>query len=128
MRFIIFIIVAVVAVAAGYLVVMPKVETVSANAQVTAADSDINTTLKTELTQYFADTGGYPGSLHDLVVAPAGVSNWRGPYLPKDPVDPWGNAYIYHCPGGHNPSSYDLMSAGPDGKEGTDDDIVNWTK
>ena len=42
-------------------------------------------------------------------------------------MDPWGNPYIYYYPGKHNPDSYDLLSAGPDGKEGTDDDIGNWT-
>ena len=31
-------------------------------------------------------------------------------------------------PGKHNANSYDLLSVGPDGKEGTDDDIGNWTK
>jgi hypothetical protein len=45
---------------------------------------------------------------------------------PKLPIDPWGNPYIYYYPGKHNPTSYDLLSAGPDGKEGTDDDVVNW--
>ena len=33
---------------------------------------------------------------------------------------------IHHYPGKHNPNDYDLLSAGPDGKEGTDDDIGNW--
>ena len=47
---------------------------------------------------------------------------------PKLPVDPWGNPYIYYFPSKHNQNSYDLLSAGPDGKEGTDDDVVNWVK
>jgi general secretion pathway protein G len=42
------------------------------------------------------------------------------------PTDPWHNPYIYYFPGKHNPSGYDLLSAGPDGKEGTADDIGNW--
>ena len=44
------------------------------------------------------------------------------------PIDPWGDQYIYEYPGKHNPKRYDLSSAGPDGKPGTDDDIVNWEK
>ena len=40
---------------------------------------------------------------------------------------PWGNAYFYECPGRHNASGYDISSAGPDGKENTEDDINNWT-
>ena len=37
-----------------------------------------------------------------------------------------GHPYIYECPGKHNPSGYDLMSAGPDGRTESDDDIANW--
>ena len=40
------------------------------------------------------------------------------------PQDPWGNNYIYLCPGRKNPDSYDLYSAGPDRKPDTPDD--NW--
>ena len=47
--------------------------------------------------------------------------------MEKDiPLDPWGHSYIYVCPGKHNPSGYDLYSAGPDGREGNEDDITNW--
>jgi len=41
--------------------------------------------------------------------------------------DPWGNPYIYVCPGTHNTDSYDLHSFGPDGQDGTEDDIDNWS-
>ena len=54
--------------------------------------------------------------------------HWGGPYFdpPQLPVDPWGNPYVYYYPGKHNQPTYDLLSVGPDGKEGTDDDIGNW--
>ena len=53
--------------------------------------------------------------------------NWKGPYMKNDiPLDPWGNAYIYEYPGKRNAKSYDLMSMGPDGRAGGDDDISNW--
>ena len=40
----------------------------------------------------------------DLVQQPRDAQNWRGPYLqPMIPKDPWGNDYIYECPGRHNP-------------------------
>ena len=57
--------------------------------------------------------------------APQG--KWDGPYL-EDPVplDPWGNPYQYECPGSRNPESYDVWSWGPDGADGTEDDIGNW--
>lgn len=44
----------------------------------------------------------------------------------KVPRDPWGNDYIYIYPGSNNDDGFDLYSFGPDGKEGGNDDIVNW--
>src|SRR5205807_10220628 len=38
------------------------------------------------------------------------------------PQDPWGNGYIYRCPGLKNPGGYDLYSAGPDRQADTADD------
>ena len=68
-----------------------------------------------------------PKSLQDLVKQPRDAQNWRGPYLQGDiPPDPWHNAYIYVCPGKHNASGFDLISIGPDLREGGDDDITNW--
>lgn len=46
--------------------------------------------------------------------------------LEKQLKDPWGRAYVYYYPGKHNRGSYDLLSLGPDGQEGTEDDITNW--
>lgn len=40
----------------------------------------------------------------------------------RDPTDPWGNAYQYRQD--HEPGSFALWSAGPDGKSQTKDDIV----
>ena len=42
------------------------------------------------------------------------------------PPDPWGNPFQYEFPGRRNPDSYDLWSFGPDGVNGTADDIGNW--
>jgi type II secretion system protein G len=88
---------------------------------------DIFGKIKTELDRYEIDSGVYPKSFQDLLQRPAGMTNWHGPYFyEKIPQDPWGNNFIYEFPGKHNPGSYDLMSVGPDGKKGTDDDIGNW--
>jgi type II secretion system protein G len=90
---------------------------------------DLNGGLKSALGAYQVDNGSYPkgsNGLDELLQQPTGATNWRGPYLEKYPVDPWGHKYIYEYPGKHNPSSYDLSSAGPDGTAGTDDDIGNW--
>jgi general secretion pathway protein G len=108
--------------------VIPKIAGSSERARVTAAQSDINSGIKSALGAFEVDIGHYPQSLQDLVVQPgyARPGAWHGPYLDKVPVDPWGTPYIYYFPGKHNPSGYDLLSAGPDLKEGTADDIGNW--
>ena len=97
-------------------------------ARVVTTKVDIQGGIKSALDAYKSDNGHFPRSLHDLVQQPSGDRNWHGTYFyeGKLPVDPWGNPYIYHCPGKHKPDSYDLLSVGPDGKEGTDDDIGNW--
>ena len=84
--------------------------------------------ILTAVDSFEVDDGFYPKSLQGLVQRTDGATNWHGPYLDKLPVDPWGGKYIYEYPGKHNTNGYDLFSAGPDGKAGTDDDIVNWTK
>jgi general secretion pathway protein G len=106
--------------------VIPRIAGNSERARVTAAQADINGGIKSALGQYEVDNGFYPRALQDLLVQPANAKNWHGPYLDKLPQDPWGNNYIYYFPGKHNPSSYDLLSPGPDAKEGTEDDIGNW--
>ena len=40
--------------------------------------------------------------------------------------DAWHRRFQYRIPGVHHPDSYDLWSNGPDGIEGTEDDIKNW--
>ena len=57
--------------------------------------------------------------------APASARNWKGPYLKKRPVDPWGNPYVYRSPSSHG-MDYDLYSYGRNGVEGGGDDITNW--
>lgn len=43
------------------------------------------------------------------------------------PVDPWRNAWGYRAESEFG-LRYDLWSNGPDGEEGTEDDITNWTE
>jgi general secretion pathway protein G len=106
--------------------VIPKLTGRTKQTQITAAKTDINAGIKTALDAFEVDNGFYPHSLQDLLQQPSNAKNWHGPYLDKLPVDPWGNPYIYSYPGKHNSTGYDLYSMGPDGKEGTDDDIGNW--
>ena len=88
--------------------------------------------FKTPMDMYQLDVGSYPSSstgLEALRSAPGDVqdSKWQGPYLESAvPVDPWGRAYQYANPGKHNADGYDVWSLGPDGADGTDDDVGNW--
>jgi len=96
-----------------------------------AAYADIHGGIKSALDEFQVDIGHYPqgsNGLLELVRQSSGATNWHGPYYdpPVLPVDPWGGKYIYEYPGKHNRNGYDLFSAGPDGKPGTEDDIGNW--
>jgi general secretion pathway protein G len=113
-------------------IILPKFSGVSERSRITATVTQLST-FKTALDAYEVDMGSYPkgkSGMLDLIQQPRDAVNWHGPYLQADamPKDPWGNDYVYELPGRHNPSFYDLSSAGPDGRLGTDDDIGNWTK
>ncbi len=79
---------------------------------------------------YQIDTGKLPKSLEDLLNN-SGEKKWNGPYLAKTktiPKDPWGNAYVYVCPGSRG-GDFDIMSYGSDGTSGgtgNAQDIGNW--
>ena len=110
-------------------IVLPRFTNRTKQAQTAAAQTQISN-FKTALDAFDVDNGYYPkgkNGLVDLVQPPRDSQNWRGPYLKSDiPVDPWGRPYVYECPGKHNPTSYDIMSVGPDGRANSEDDVCNW--
>jgi general secretion pathway protein G len=108
--------------------VIPKIAGRGEQARMTAAQTDIKGGIKSAIDQFEVDTGSYPKTLQDLIQAPNDAHNWHGPYFdpPNLPVDPWQHPYVYVFPGRKNPNSYDLYSVGPDGQDGTADDIGNW--
>ncbi len=73
--------------------------------------------------------GEFPSTaqgIGSLLQAPNGDSaNWRGPYLDAPPQDAWGRPLTYSYPGRRNARGYDIGSSGPDGIQGTSDDIFN---
>ncbi len=88
--------------------------------------------FETPLEAYRLDIGKLPTTqqgLESLREAPSDLTNpdkWQGPYLSKPiPNDPWDNAYQYESPGKHEADMPDIWSWGPDGIDGTDDDISN---
>ena len=87
--------------------------------------------LESVLDMYKLKAGNYPTTeqgLEALVNAPEIEPIPRN--YPEDgfvdrlPEDKWGNPYILISPG--EMGKYDLFSMGPDGQEGTEDDIGNW--
>lgn len=84
----------------------------------------------TALDLFNQENGRYPTTaegLDALVNAPRGMTNWHQ-YLDSIPLDTWNHSYLYERPGKHWTNPYDLMSMGPDGVAGTEDDISNWKR
>jgi general secretion pathway protein G len=94
---------------------------------ITATGTDISN-LKVALDAFEIDNNRYPTTtegVNALVTCPPGLlATWTHAYIDKVPIDPWGHAYVYVCPGTAG-KDYDLISCGPDGKFGTADDISN---
>lgn len=111
-------------------IVVPKFSGRTEQARLAAAQTQI-ANFATALDAFEVDNGYYPkgkSGLNDLVAAPRDAQNWKGPYIKDVPIDPWQKPYLYQSPGKNNPTSYDLMSMGPDGRENTEDDVTNWSK
>jgi len=108
--------------------VIPRLAGRSEEARKGVAKADIDLNIATALRLYELDNGGYPTTdegMGALMIAPSSAKNWKGPYLEKTPLDPWGKPYVYKSPGIHRTNDYDLYSLGKDGAEGNDD-VVNW--
>jgi len=112
-------------------IVVPRFAKRAEQAKITAANTDISN-LGLTLGVFDVDCGRYPTTeegLGALVQQPPNLNGWKGSYLERGvPKDPWGNPYLYQCPGQHWPDSYDLHSFGPDGQDGGGDDIDNWSE
>jgi general secretion pathway protein G len=108
--------------------VVPRLVGRSEQARTSAAKADIEANIALGLDLFEMDNGRFPTTeegLGALRTNPGSLPNWKGPYLKKDPKDPWARPYLYKSPGTHN-NDYDLYSLGPGGIEGDDDDIGNW--
>lgn len=101
------------------------------NANIGAAKSQVKL-FADALTGYKADNGEFPSQdsgLQALVENIDDLETWKGPYLQGTvPKDPWGNDYVYRCPG-ENDQPFEVISYGADGEsggEGEDADISSW--
>ena len=107
--------------------IIPRLSGRGEEAKAKVAKTDIDANIATALKLYELDNGSFPSTdqgLQALRVKPTAnplPTNWNGPYVEKDPVDPWGHPYVYASPGVHRPD-YDLSSKGKDGAS----EISNW--
>ncbi|MCD6319122.1 MAG: type II secretion system major pseudopilin GspG [Candidatus Desulfofervidaceae bacterium] len=116
-------------------IVAPRIIGRTDDARITKAKIQIKN-FETALKLFKIDNGFYPSTeqgLEALIQKPTIgriPTNYReGGYLEqkKIPLDPWGNPYVYTCPGIHG--DFDIICYGADGQEGgegKDADITNW--
>ncbi len=105
-------------------VVVPKFTGRTQQAQIAAAKSDI-ASLKLALTAFETDNSRFPTQeegLNALVNKPADLDTWKHAYIEQVRKDPWGHDYIYRYPS-QTGKDFDLLSGGPDGREGGGDDV-----
>lgn len=100
--------------------VLPKLTGTTTKAKIKIAKGEINS-ISTSLKLYEAENGTFPATAQGLNVL---VEIRR---LDEYPKDPWGNPYQYRCPSDQG-KDFDIWSFGPDGKEGTEDDVKSWVK
>lgn len=110
--------------------IIPRLTGRSEQAKIAAAQADINSHIATALKLFELDNGFFPTTSQGLsallkrpTVNPI-PRNWNGPYLEREPIDPWGNPYQYASPGQHRPD-YDLFSTGRN-RDSAEDNITNW--
>jgi general secretion pathway protein G len=106
-------------------------QNVGQDAEISKARGDIKA-WETNLIRYKTRNMFLPSQqqgLDAMVTPPSGDPQpkiWTQLTKPEALLDPWGHKYQFRNPGVHNPQSYDIFSFGPDGQEGTPDDIGNW--
>jgi len=110
--------------------IIPRLSGRGEEAKAKVAKADIDANIATALKLYELDNGSFPTTEQGLAALRVKPNtnplpqNWNGPYVEKDPVDPWGRPYIYASPGEHRPD-YDLSSKGKDATSDKDT-ISNW--
>lgn len=84
---------------------------------------DYFNTVHVAIKAYYCHCGYIPRAYDDLIINEAGVSactDWRGPYLPSDARDAWGNQIFYFT---EEKYTYRLISLGKYKKQGSIDDM-----
>ena len=113
-------------------IIMPKILDRPEQARRLKAKVQIRN-FQSALALFKTDTGSFPTTSQNLeaLINTPGLKGWKeGGYIEggKVPLDPWGNPYIYLCPGVHG-EDYEIESYGKDGEDGgtgDDADIESW--
>ncbi len=111
-------------------IIMPRILNRPEQARRMKAKVEIRS-IESALALFKIDTGRFPTTSEgfEALVSDPGIKGYYSDgYLDKVPSDPWGNRYIYICPGVHG-RDYDLESYGKDGEDGgTEDnaDVESW--
>ena len=103
--------------------VMPRLVGRSEQARIAAAKADISN-IGLAMDMFEMDIGHYPDKLEDLLTNPGSGEKWKGPYLKKEPKDPWGKPYKYEPAASGEGKDYKVCSSGPS-EDKTEDDICN---
>ncbi len=111
-------------------IVVPKLTGRTETAQIGATEATM-TNIMTALRMYEMDNGKYPTqeqAILALIEKPTTApepKKWRKCLETSElPKDAWGNHFVYKNPGDKNSDGFDLVSGGPDGTVGNDDDII----
>lgn len=111
-------------------IIMPRILGRPEQARRMKAKIDIRN-IESALALFKTDTSRFPTTSEGLevLVRDPGIKGYnKDAYLDKVPSDPWGNKYVYICPGIHS-KDYDLKSYGKDGEDGGAEDnadIESW--
>ncbi|MEW6025698.1 MAG: type II secretion system major pseudopilin GspG [Planctomycetota bacterium] len=114
-------------------IAVPKFVGLGKKASIKASIAEIRV-IGSALERYEMDNQMFPSTeqgLKALIEKPSTSPvprDWNGPYLSEDINDPWDNPYQYRNPPQSGRTDYDLWSKGPDGTDGTADDVTNWKK
>nr|WP_136251169.1 type II secretion system major pseudopilin GspG [Ningiella ruwaisensis] len=110
--------------------VIPNVGGQQSAAELKKAAIDIQS-LESNLQMYRLNASRYPTTEQGLealvsmpTIEPIPKNYPEGGFISRLPKDPWGNDYVLLSPGEIKP--VEVYSFGPDGIDGTEDDIGSW--
>jgi general secretion pathway protein G len=111
--------------------IVPRLIPQAEHAKSSIAQAELDANLPAALDLFMLNVGRYPTTdegLEALWNRPGSVpaDKWKGPYVRRQSAnDPWGNPFSYFCPPQKGGLDFDIICAGPDGIEDSEDDLSN---